>query len=205
MDTLKNRKRETFCQIIAKEECLPAEAAFRAGYGRQDKICRDHTNQGSRLMHTEEVQRRIATIKEELRDREKNEVDSVRKLVYDTLMLDYGRYHKSVNTVLQNGRTVTDVYLSVPIEEWDADFRRLAIWGYNQNGSPIFADKAKLLDMFSKIYGMLDQNNNTDIEDKSALYTAAGLIEGQTPVEFDVPAMTDGDDEDEEEIDIDIH
>lgn len=176
MDKLKTPRLERFAQFIALEDCDVAEACYRAGYGRDAHPCKDsyHINMGSRLIKRDDVQLRIHTIREQ---NSKNDKDFKTSLIEDLkkiIKFDEGQYLQSSNCVLPNGRTVTDVYYSRPIQDWPQEDRALMINGFDVQGRPKFIDKQWAWEKLLKIY-QLDGKQTVDVEDLMGLLSSAGL------------------------------
>lgn len=176
MEALKDIRREKFCQIVALEDADGADAAFRAGYGSNSHPTRDnyHTIVASRLFQRDDVCLRINTIRqknaEEDKDFSKSLINNLKKMI----AFDTAKYLQSSNVVLPNGRTVTDYYLSTPIQNWKVADRALMCNGYDSSGRPRFIDKQWAYEKLLKIYN-LDGKTPVDIEDIMNLFACAGL------------------------------
>lgn len=179
MGVLNSKRREKFCQIVALEDCNVGDAAFRAGFGRDDHPTKDayHTNMGSRLMQMEVIQNRIYEIRQENADKDKHYTNSLLNTLKRIVSFDEGKYLDSCNTQLNNGRTVTEYYLNTPIQNWDEADRALMIDGFDSQGRPKFISKTWAYDKLLKIYN-LDGKSQVDIEDLMNLFTNAGLPTG---------------------------
>lgn len=175
MGPLKKKKMEDFAKIIAYEDAEPSEAAYRVGYGRESHPVRDqyHINMASRLLRREDVQLRIHTLREQNSNKDKDFKTSMIDDLKRIIKFDVGQYYKSSNVTLNNGRTVTDYYLTKPIEEWKREDRCLMLTGF-KNGEPQFIDKQWAWEKLLKIYE-LDGKNTADIEDLIGLMSSAGL------------------------------
>ena len=179
MEALKDIRREKFCQIIALEDADGADAAFRAGYGANSHPTRDnyHTLVASRLLQREDVCLRINTIRQKNAEADKDFSKSLINNLKKIIAFDTAKYLKSSNVVLPNGRTVTDYYLSTPIENWKTEDRALMCNGFDAQGRPRFIDKQWAWEKLLKIYN-LDGKSQVDIEDMLSLFAGAGLPVG---------------------------
>lgn len=180
MEALKDIRREKFCQIIALEDADGADAAFRAGYGANSHPTRDnyHTLVASRLLQREDVCLRINTIRQKNAEADKDFSKSLINNLKKIIAFDTAKYLKSSNVTLPNGRTVTDYYLSTPIENWKTEERALMCNGYDSSGRPRFIDKQWAYEKLLKIYN-LDGKTPVDVEDIMNLFACAGLPIGK--------------------------
>ena len=180
MDVLRNARMEKFCQIIALEDCDASDAAFRAGYGVEKHPVKDqyHTNIASRLLKREDVTLRINTIRQQNADKDKAFTQSLINNLKRIISFDTAQYLNSSNVVLNNGRTVTDYYLSKPIQNWSPADRALMCNGFDSQGRPRFIDKQWAWEKLLKIYN-LDGKSQVDIEDMLSLFAGAGLPVGK--------------------------
>lgn len=180
MDVLRNARMEKFCQIIALEDCDASDAAFRAGYGVEQHPVKDqyHTNIASRLLKREDVTLRINTIRQQNADKDKAFTNSLINNLKRIISFDTAQYLTSNNVVLNNGRTVTDYYLSKPIQNWSPADRALMCNGFDSQGRPRFIDKQWAWEKLLKIYN-LDGKSQVDIEDMLSLFAGAGLPVGK--------------------------
>lgn len=180
MDVLRNARMEKFCQIIALEDCDASDAAFRAGYGVEQHPVKDqyHTNIASRLLKREDVTLRINTIRQQNADKDKAFTNSLINNLKRIISFDTAQYVSSNNVVLNNGRTVTDYYLSKPIQNWSPADRALMCNGFDSQGRPRFIDKQWAWEKLLKIYN-LDGKSQVDIEDMLSLFAGAGLPVGK--------------------------
>lgn len=176
MEALKNARMEKFCKIIALEDCDGADAAFRAGYGKGKHPTKDqyHTLVSSRLLQREDVCLRINTIRQQNADEDKDFTKSLITNLKKIIAFDTAQYLQSSNCVLPNGRTVTDYYLSTPIQNWSREDRALMCNGFDSSGRPRFIDKQWAWEKLLKIYN-LDGKTPVDIEDIMGLFIGAGL------------------------------
>lgn len=176
MDTLKNQKMELFCQLIAKEGLSPADACFRANYGKERHPLPDqyHSNMGSRLIKRDDIQERIATIREQEKYKNKDYRNTIENFLKRAIGLDLGKYYKSLNVTMSDGRIVTSWYLSVPFENWNPEDRVL-VTGFDKAGKPIFFDKQFAIEKMMRLLGMLDASNSVDMEDTIGVFLRAGL------------------------------
>lgn len=179
MDVLRNARMEKFCQIIALEDCDASDAAFRAGYGVDKHPIKDqyHTNIASRLLKREDVTLRINTIRQQNADKDNAFTQSLINNLKRIINFDTAQYLQSSNVVLPNGRTVTDYYLSKPIQNWSQSDRALMCNGFDSQGRPRFIDKQWAWEKLLKIYN-LDGKSQVDIEDMLSLFAGAGLPVG---------------------------
>lgn len=180
MDVLRNARMEKFCQIIALEDCDASDAAFRAGYGVGQHPTKDqyHTNIASRLLKREDVTLRINTIRQLNADKDNAFTQSLINNLKRIINFDTAQYVQSNNVTLPNGRTVTDYYLSKPIQNWSQSDRALICNGFDAQGRPRFIDKQWAWEKLLKIYN-LDGKSQVDIEDMLSLFTRAGLPVGK--------------------------
>ena len=180
METLKNVRMETFCKIIALEDCDGADAAFRAGYGKGKHPTKDqyHSLVASRLLQREDVCLRINTIRQQNAEDDKEFTKSLITNLKKIIAFDTAQYLQSSNCVLPNGRTVTDYYLSTPIQNWSREDRALMCNGFDSSGRPRFIDKQWSWEKLLKIYN-LDGKTPVDIEDIMRLFIGAGLPIGK--------------------------
>ena len=180
MDVLRNARMEKFCQIIALEDCDASDAAFRAGYGVEKHPVKDqyHTNIASRLLKREDVTLRINTIRQQNADKDKAFTQSLINNLKRIISFDTAQHLNSSNVVLNNGRTVTDYYLSKPIQNWSPADRALMCNGFDSQGRPRFIDKQWAWEKLLKIYN-LDGKSQVDIEDMLSLFAGAGLPVGK--------------------------
>lgn len=180
MDVLRNSRMEKFCQIIALEDCDASDAAFRAGYGVEKHPVKDqyHTNIASRLLKREDVTLRINTIRQQNADKDRAFTQSLINNLKRIISFDTAQYLSSNNVVLNNGRTVTDYYLSKPIQNWSPADRALMCNGFDSQGRPRFIDKQWAWEKLLKIYN-LDGKSQVDIEDMLSLFAGAGLPVGK--------------------------
>lgn len=181
MDVLRNSRMEKFCQIIALEDCDASDAAFRAGYGVDKHPIKDqyHTNIASRLLKREDVTLRINTIRQQNADKDNAFTQSLINNLKRIINFDTAQYLQSSNVTLPNGRTVTDYYLSKPIQNWSQADRALMCNGFDSQGRPRFIDKQWAWEKLLKIYN-LDGKSQVDIEDTLRLFAKAGLPIGKS-------------------------
>ena len=181
MDVLRNSRMEKFCQIIALEDCDASDAAFRAGYGVDKHPIKDqyHTNIASRLLKREDVTLRINTIRQQNADKDNAFTQSLINNLKRIINFDTAQYVQSSNVTLPNGRTVTDYYLSKPIQNWSQADRALMCNGFDAQGRPRFIDKQWAWEKLLKIYN-LDGKSQVDIEDTLRLFAKAGLPIGKS-------------------------
>ena len=181
MDVLRNTRMEKFCQIIALEDCDASDAAFRAGYGVDKHPIKDqyHTNIASRLLKREDVTLRINTIRQQNADKDNAFTQSLINNLKRIINFDTAQYLQSSNVTLPNGRTVTDYYLSKPIQNWSQSDRALMCNGFDAQGRPRFIDKQWAWEKLLKIYN-LDGKSHVDIEDTLRLFAKAGLPIGKS-------------------------
>ena len=176
MDRLKNQKMELFCQLIAKEGLTPSDACFRANYGKERHPLPDqyHANMGSRLIKRQDIQERIATIREQEKHKSSDYRNTLENLLKRAIGLDLGKYYKSINVTLNDGRIVSSWYLSVPFENWNPEDRVL-VTGFDKSGRPIFFDKQWAVEKMMRLMGMLDNSNAIDMEDTLGVFLKANL------------------------------
>ena len=181
MDVLRNTRMEKFCQIIALEDCDASDAAFRAGYGVDKHPIKDqyHTNIASRLLKREDVTLRINTIRQQNADKDNAFTQSLINNLKRIINFDTAQYLQSSNVTLPNGRTVTDYYLSKPIQNWSQADRALMCNGFDAQGRPRFIDKQWAWEKLLKIYN-LDGKSQVDVEDTLRLFAKAGLPIGKS-------------------------
>lgn len=201
MERLSSRMMEKFCQLVATEDMDGADAAYRAGYGRESHPIKDeyHSQVAYRLMQNEKVCLRIKTIRKQLRHDDKDFTTSLICDLKRIIKFDLLQYYESDNVKLQNGRTVTDYYLKLPVQNWSRDDRALMCNGFDAQGRPKFIDKQWAYEKLMKIYG-LDGKDTSDIEDILGLYAGAGL----PMVSNEIPYEDDESDNDYSEIDAEI-
>lgn len=180
MDELRNERMEKFCKIIALEDCDASDAAFRAGYGKIKHPIKDqyHSIVASRLLQREDVCLRINTIRQKNAEDDKDFTKSLITNLKKIIAFDTAQYLESSNVVLPNGRTVTDYYLSKPIQNWDRSDRSLMCNGFDSQGRPRFIDKQWAWEKLLRIYN-LDGKTPVDIEDILGLFAGAGLPVGK--------------------------
>lgn len=178
MDCLKDMRRERFCNYVALDECTPAEAAFRAGFGASHStVDQYHVNMANKLMTYDDIVLRINTIRQQAEEKETNYSKHLVQTLKDIVAFDAGKYYKSNNVVLPNGRTITDYYLTKPIQEWLPQDRTLILNGFDSSGRPKFIDKQWALEKLLKLYN-LDGKTSIDVEDMFSLFAGAGLPTG---------------------------
>ena len=114
MDRLKNQKMELFCQLIAKEGLTPSDACFRANYGKERHPLPDqyHANMGSRLIKRQDIQERIATIREQEKHKSSDYRNTLENLLKRAIGLDLGKYYKSINVTLNDGISDTNLEIN---------------------------------------------------------------------------------------------
>ena len=202
MEVLRNRRKEEFCRFIAIDNCDPPEAAYKAGYGRDKHPTVDHyhAHQASRLLEDDDVVKRINTLRQTA---QQHDYDFKAKLIQrlkDILDFNPLRYYESNNVKMNNGRTVTDLYLKTQIQDWDIKDGAL-VTGFDTRGMPKFIDKQWAIEKLIKLYG-LDTSDKVDIEDMLGLFVKANLPPGDfynAPDEpANLPDNTDDDFEDDE-------
>lgn len=197
MEQFRNKRKERFCQIIALEDCDVADAAYRAGYGDTTHPNKDnyHYQQGYKLINREDVQLRINTIRQQINSNNKETRRTVLQFLIDVINADYTKYYKSTNVVLTNGRTVTDVYLSTPIQDWDERDKKL-VTGFDGRGMPVRFDKNATIDKIMRIMGNFATDDEDDKEDIRGLFAGAGLAFGEEFIDTgDLEDEESGDDE----------
>lgn len=175
MDALSDARKERFCMYVALDECSPAEAAFRAGYGAgHDKVDQYHVTQANKLMTNQNIILRINTIRQQEQEKETNYSKHLVESLKSIIAFDPGKYYKSNNVTLPNGRTLTDYYLTKPIQEWSPQDRSLILNGFDSSGRPKYIDKQWAFDRLLKLYN-LDGKTSIDVEDMFSLFAGAGL------------------------------
>jgi hypothetical protein len=176
MDKLKNQKMELFAQLIAKEGLSPSDACYRAGYGKERHPLLDqyHANMGCRLIKRQDIQERIATIREQESHKSTDYRNNLKDLLKRAIEFDLGKYYKSLNVTLSDGRVVSSWYLSVPFENWNPEDRVL-VTGFDKAGRPTFFDKQWAVEKMMRLLGMLDASNSIDMEDTLSVFLRAGL------------------------------
>ena len=178
MQALRDERREKFCQIVALEGVDTATACFRAGYGRDSHPTCDHYHvlAANRLMEREDVNKRINTIRMLYGKSEKGYKEVLVEKLKAILDFNPLKYYASNEVKLNNGRTVTDIYLSKPVQNWDFADARL-VNGFDNRGMPKFIDKQWAFEKLIKIY-QLDGSLTADVEDILGLFMKAKLPSG---------------------------
>lgn len=175
MEELEARQ-ERFAKIMAEGKVSANEACLRAGYlsARPGRIDPQIKQQAQRLMNNEKVLKRIETIKIRMAEEEADyKTKLIERLKY-IVSANYLEYYKTLE--FKSGeRVIQDSILNVRIEDWDKEYARACINGFDSKGNPKFIDKQWAMDRLMKLYGLLKDDNGTDTEDKDSLYAKAGL------------------------------
>lgn len=196
MPRLKSDRMEKFCQIMAREDCAPSVACFRAGYGQPNHTNRDsyHATQAERLMSRKEIVMRIEEIRDDISLSESDTKEEMIDFLKRALNNDPTKYMGIRQTEMEDGTLVQQAYISVPkFADWKEEDRKLIDRFDPKTGNPIFISKKWAWEKLAKIVGLTDDKTpRVDIEDIASLFIRAGLT--NQPVK---PAPCEADDFDD--------
>lgn len=170
------KKKELFCEYVARQGYDPDEAAFAAGYrGGRDKEKRNcyHNMMANRLLAMPDIIMRINEIKDEILAEDKHyQADMVNRLKR-VVAFNPLKYYESHNRVTKDESIKTEIYLKTQVQDWAPEDGAL-VAGFDKNGMPRFIDKQWAIDKLLKIYS-LDGSRDVDVEDLMNLFYKVGL------------------------------
>lgn len=199
MPRLKSDRMEKFCQIIAREDCAPSVACFRAGYGQPTHTNRDsyHAAQADRLMARKEIVMRIEEIRDDISLSESDTKEEMLDFLKRALGNDPTKYLAVRQTEMDDGKLAQQIYISVPkFSDWKEEDRKLIDYFDPKTGVPMFISKKWAFDRLAKIIGLMeDKTSRIDIEDIAHLFIQAGLANQKAkPAPADLDDFDDLDD-----------
>ena len=196
MPRLKSDRMEKFCQIIAREDCAPSVACFRAGYGQPTHTNRDsyHAAQAERLLSKKEIVMRIEEIRDNISISEADTKEEMIDFLKRTLNNDPTKYMGVRQTEMEDGTMAQQVYIAVPkFADWKEEDRKLIDHFDPKTGNPVFISKKWAWEKLAKILGLVeDKAPKVDMEDIASLFIRAGLTNQQSQ-----PAPCEADDFDD--------
>lgn len=178
MPKLNNQRAETFCNIMAKEDCDPAEACFRAGYGSTSHKTSYHNLQASRLMEKKDIIFRIKEIRDALGVAEKTKQESMIEFLYRATFYDPTKFVEPYITTLENGNVAQTIVYKKGCRDftkWDIKDRQMIDHFDSKTGIPVFVSKTWAAEKLLKILQLDGSKSAVDVEDILSLFNSAGL------------------------------